>query len=71
MRESTVQVKASSHSTRLTEARAIVVDISGTDARGVEAKSVVEVLDVYLFFALCEELGQVELLLEGKVPHSW
>lgn len=71
MRESTVQVKTGSHCTGLAEACAVMIDISRPDTRWVEAQSVVEVLDVYLFFALGEELRQVELLLEGEVPHSW
>lgn len=68
--ESAVQVKASSHGARLTEAGAVMVDISWTDAGRVEAEAVVEVFDVDLLFPLSEHLGQVELLLEGEVPHA-
>jgi hypothetical protein len=70
MWEGAVQVEASSHCTRLTETGAVMFDISGTDTCRVEAESVVEMLDVDLFFSLGEQLGQVELLLEREVPHS-
>lgn len=70
LRESAVQVEAGSHCTGLTKAGAIVLNISGADTCGVEAKAIVEVLDVNLLLALSEHLWQVELLLKSKVPHS-
>lgn len=71
LRKCTVQLKATTHTTRLGETGCVVIDISRRDADGVEAKTVVEVLDVYLLLALGEQFGQVELLLECEVPHAW